>query len=96
MNASDAFADRLAGGALGAISATKRAVNITLKRSMTELMDASLAWETATSRSADHQEAVRAFKEKREPDFPSHGHRALETHPVAWIQLTVVNRATDG
>ena len=65
----DAFADRLAGGALGAISSTKRAVNIALKQSMASLMDASLAWESAASMSADHQEAVAAFREKREPDF---------------------------
>ena len=65
----DAFADRLAGGALTAISSTKRAVNIALKQGMASVMDASLAWETASSATADHQEAVNAFGERRDPDF---------------------------
>ncbi len=32
-------------------------------------MDASLAYEMMTNQTADHQEAVTAFREKRKPKF---------------------------
>jgi enoyl-CoA hydratase len=65
----DTFADRLAGGALVAIRTSKMSVNIGLKELATSIMDACLALESLSNASADHQEAVAAFREKREPRF---------------------------
>jgi enoyl-CoA hydratase len=65
----DAFADRLASGALVAIRGTKMSVNIGLKQLAASIMDACLAHETMSNASADHQEAVTAFKEGRKPRF---------------------------
>ena len=65
----EAFADRLAGGASQAIRYTKVAVNIGLRQLAHTLMDASIAYESMTNFSADHQEAVNAFKDKRRPHF---------------------------
>jgi len=65
----DAYADRLAAGATRAIRWTKTAVNIGLKQLAHSIMDASLAYEITTNSAPDHQEAVHAFKEKREARF---------------------------
>ena len=65
----DAMVAKLAGGASWAIRWTKTVANIPLRRLAHELMDASIAYEMATNTTADHQEAVRAFREKRKPKF---------------------------
>jgi enoyl-CoA hydratase len=65
----DAYADRLAAGATRAIRWTKASVNIGLKQLAHSIMDACIAYEISTNVGADHQEAIRAFKEKREPRF---------------------------
>ncbi|MFM9999925.1 MAG: enoyl-CoA hydratase/isomerase family protein [Burkholderiaceae bacterium] len=65
----DAFADRLAGGALQAIRTTKMSVNIGLKQLAHSIMDASIGYEGLSNRSHDHQEAVRAFPLKVAPRF---------------------------
>jgi enoyl-CoA hydratase len=65
----DAIAERLAGGATQAIRWTKTAVNIGLKQLAHSIMDASIAYEMASNRTADHREAVAAFREKRKPKF---------------------------
>ena len=65
----DAFADRLAAGATRAIRYTKIAVNIGLRQIAHALMDASIAYESMTNETADHREAIRAFLEKRAPNF---------------------------
>jgi enoyl-CoA hydratase len=65
----DAFADRLAGGALLAIRTTKASVNLGLKQLATSIMDACLAFEEQSNACADHQEAVSAFREGRKPKF---------------------------
>lgn len=64
-----AFADRLANGATKAIRWTKMSVNIGLRDLATSIMDASLAYEALSNITPDHQEAVRAFAEKRQPVF---------------------------
>jgi enoyl-CoA hydratase len=64
-----ALAERLAGGATLAINATKRSVNLVLKRLLEDIIDAHLGLETYTHFSDDHREAVRAFAEKRQPRF---------------------------
>jgi enoyl-CoA hydratase len=63
------FADRLARGATKAIRWTKVSANIGLKQLAHSIMDASLAYEALSNISADHQEAVSAFREKRSPVF---------------------------
>ncbi len=63
------FANRLAAGALQSIRWTKVSVNIHLKQIAHSVMDTSIAYEALTNRSADHQEAVNAFREKRKPQF---------------------------
>lgn len=65
----DAFADRLASGAPVAIRTTKASVNIGLKQLAATVMDACLAHETLSNATADHQEAVNAFREGRKPIF---------------------------
>ncbi len=65
----DAFADRLAAGATQAIRWTKMSVNIGLRELASSIMDASLAYEARSNDTPDHQEAVRAFAEKRVPVF---------------------------
>lgn len=65
----DAFVRELQQGALVAISATKKTVNLGLKQIASAVMDASIAYETLTVATADHAEAVNAFLEKREPKF---------------------------
>jgi enoyl-CoA hydratase len=63
------LANRLANGPIKAIRWTKQAANIPLKQLAHGMMDASMSMEMLTNRSADHQEAVTAFIEKRAPDF---------------------------
>ena len=63
------IADKLAKGATLSIRWTKRAVNIGLKEIAGKVLDASLAYEALSNRTADHQEAVKAFAEKRKPKF---------------------------
>ena len=63
------FADTLAAGAIKAIKWTKLSVNIGLKQLASSIMDASLAYEAMSNVTADHQEAVNAFREKRKPVF---------------------------
>ena len=65
----DAFVDRLAVGALVAIRSTKASINIGLKQLAASIMDACLAFEEQSNASADHQEAVAAFREGRKPKF---------------------------
>jgi len=63
------FADRLAAGATKAIRWSKMSVNIGLRQLAHSILDASLAYEAMSNRTADHQEAVSAFRERRAPVF---------------------------
>ena len=65
----DEIVAKLSGGARWAIRWTKTVTNITLREIAHKLMDASLAYEMMTNLTADHQEAVTAFNEKRPPQF---------------------------
>ena len=65
----DVMADTLARAATLAIRWTKTVANIPLRRRAHELMDASVAYEMMSNVSADHQEAIHAFLEKRKPKF---------------------------
>lgn len=64
-----ALARRLAEGAMKSIRWTKQTINIPLRQMAHSMMDLSLSLETQSNRSQDHQEAVRAFGEKRRPRF---------------------------
>lgn len=65
----DAFCDKLLGGAMMAIRYTKILTNLELKRIATAVMDAGIAYESLTVRSADHLEGITALREKRSPNF---------------------------
>ena len=65
----DAFCERLLNGSRNAIRWTKVLVNLELKRVATAVMDAGIAYEAVTARSADHREGVKALQEKRKPKF---------------------------
>lgn len=63
------MAKRLAAGPQIAIRFNKRLVNKELEERVSRLYDLSLALEAITFETADHQEAVKAFLEKRKPVF---------------------------
>jgi enoyl-CoA hydratase len=64
-----AFCTRLLNGSTNAIRWTKVLVNLELKRVAHAVMDAGIAYEAVTVRSADHREGVQALQEKRKPVF---------------------------
>ncbi|HXG42699.1 MAG TPA: enoyl-CoA hydratase-related protein [Dehalococcoidia bacterium] len=64
-----ALARRLARGPGLAIRFAKLSVQRLILQSYFQVLDLSLALETITGKSQDHQEAVRAFMEKRQPRF---------------------------
>lgn len=65
----DELASELVAGATLAIRWTKTVMNLELRRIANLLTDAAVAYETVTNSSRDHQEAVRAFVERRKPLF---------------------------
>lgn len=69
----DAKVDELCGkllkGATQAIRYTKILTNLELKRIATAVMDAGIAYESLSVRSADHLEGIAALREKRPPRF---------------------------
>jgi enoyl-CoA hydratase len=65
----DKMARRLTGSALKAVKWTKVTVNIGLKQLAHSIMDASMAHESLSNLTADHAEAVDAFRNKRTPEF---------------------------
>lgn len=69
----DAFCQRLLDGSTNAIRWTKVTINLELKRIAHSVMDAGIAYEAVTIRSADHREAVAALQNKRAPVFNRKG-----------------------
>lgn len=65
----DAFCDKLLNGATNAIRWTKVLTNLELKRLATAVMDAGIAYESVSVRTADHLEGIAALREKRPPRF---------------------------
>src|SRR5215472_6252085 len=67
------LAQELADGPTWAIRWSKLAVNKWLKEQANLIMDTGLAYEMMTFKTRDHEEAVKAFVEKRKPDFVKNG-----------------------
>ena len=63
------LAERLARGATKAIRWTKVAANLELKRLVQNHFEAGAAYEILSNLSADHREAVAAFKQRRDAVF---------------------------
>ena len=63
------LAEHLAAGPLKAMNWTKVVANLPLKALFHAHFDAGVAYESMSNLSADHQEAVAAFREKRKPVF---------------------------
>ena len=63
------IADGLAAKAPQAVAASKAAVNAYLRSVAATVMPIGLRYEQQTMNSKDHQEAIAAFQEKREPKF---------------------------
>ena len=68
-SAVNAFCQRLLNGSSNAIRWTKVLINLELKRIAHSMMDAGIAYEALSQRSADHREGVKALQEKRKPHF---------------------------
>ena len=69
MTKAQALAQELADGPTWAIRWSKLAVNKWLKEQANLIMDTGLAYEMMTFKTKDHKEAIKAFMEKRKPDF---------------------------
>ena len=67
----DAFCDKLLAGAQYALRATKVLTNMELKRVAHSVMEAGIAMESLSVRTADHMEGIAALREKRSPRFGS-------------------------
>ena len=65
----DALCQRLLDGAPNAIRWTKVLTNMELKRIASAVMEAGIAYESVSVRTADHREGVAALKEKRKPNY---------------------------
>lgn len=65
----DALADRLAASPTKALNWTKITANLPLKALFHAHFDTGAAYELMSNQSRDHQEAVNAFREKRQPVF---------------------------
>lgn len=65
----EAFCERLLQGSTNAIRWTKVLINLELKRVANSVLDAGIAYEAITQRSADHREGIKALQEQRKPVF---------------------------
>ncbi len=67
--AARALAERLASGPTWAVRWTKASINKALRDQLNLVLDTSLAYESLSASTLDHEEAARAFMEKRPPKF---------------------------
>lgn len=63
------YCSKLLNGSQNAIRWTKVLVNLELKRIATAVIDAGIAYEAVSVRTADHREGIQALQEKRKPQF---------------------------
>ncbi|TYC89656.1 enoyl-CoA hydratase/isomerase family protein [Novosphingobium sp. BW1] len=63
------YCRKLSGGAPQALRWTKVLTNLELRRAGTALLDAGIAYEALSVRTADHREGLAALKERRSPRF---------------------------
>lgn len=63
------YVERLLAMPLASIRWTKQTMNIGLKQLAHSMMDAGMAYEAIAGQTADHAEAIAAFREKRKPQF---------------------------
>lgn len=64
-----AYCNKLLNGSRNAIRWTKVLINLELKRIATAVLDAGIAYEAVSVRSADHREGIQALQERRKPKF---------------------------
>ena len=69
MTKASGLAQELADGPTWAIRWSKLAVNKWLKEQANLIMDTGLAYEMMTFKTKDHKEAIKAFMEKRKPNY---------------------------
>lgn len=65
----DGFCGKLLSGAQNAIRWTKVLTNMELKRIAGAVIEAGIAYEAVSARTADHREGIAALKDKRPPQF---------------------------
>ncbi|GAM04276.1 enoyl-CoA hydratase/isomerase family protein [Novosphingobium sp. MBES04] len=65
----DDYCRKLTGGAPQALRWTKVLTNLELRRAGTALLDAGIAYEALSVRTADHREGLAALRERRAPRF---------------------------
>lgn len=65
----DAYADKLAAMPTQSLRWSKSTINTPLRQWAASMMDVGMAYEAMSSQTADHQEAINAFREKRKPKF---------------------------
>ncbi len=65
----DSLCQRLLDGAPNAVRWTKVLTNIEVKRMANAVLEAGIAYESVSVRTADHREGIAALKEKRKPLF---------------------------
>jgi 2-(1,2-epoxy-1,2-dihydrophenyl)acetyl-CoA isomerase len=69
MGEANSMAAKLAASAPLALALTKRALNRGMESSLEDALDYEAQLQSVAGRSADHQEGIAAFVEKRQPDF---------------------------
>jgi enoyl-CoA hydratase len=65
----DAFCDRLLAGASRAMNWTKALMNMEVRRIASGVLEAGVAYEAVSVRTAELREGVRALRERRRPEF---------------------------
>ena len=63
------YAERLAARPLNALALTKQAINFALGSTLDEALDQEAVLQQQAGDHPEHQEGVRAFAEKRKPEF---------------------------